>query len=413
MNQKKTINFRKIKDTFFVTKVLGYGALFGIIASMLGLTLNVSDMFMIDLINVQGQPIDIKKLCDERKAVWENRGLDTAVKQLENLLKERCKRYEQLKKLKARIDGLEAIYYDPNHPDFHKVNFNEIKILKEKYSSLQRNKDVLKSIGFAGVLFAVVLSVGWAMAILFGIYLMIKHASFVDKKKYRKTIQQHKTRATSVFLISAAMVFGFFIIRVILTNFFITETYIGCSSLCISELGWLSWIIVYLGGSAVSAYAFTVAFILSGKDFEPEIVLQAPDLKCGVGKYILFLKTWFILGCLFVLFPVLFWLYNILTRDQWGNNKIYMLDLIGFVILVVIIVYRLLRRAFSMKYKYYEKLESLEVTHQQFIKQNVPPDPTTDFLGVRWWSLPASLGAILTAIWILIKYLKLDALFFG
>lgn len=396
---------KPIYNTLFIVKPLRFWPILGIILGIVGF-LGIEISSRVTLCNFK----TIDKFCETKIDSLKKRGNDIQRQQLENLKRKKSKRSQKLNQMRKRLEGLKEIYSNKEHQAFYQINDSIIKDLNDKINQMKQKEEVLKSITLGSTFGLFILTMGWTFIIFYVTYLIIRHAQKISiigihiKYNYLK----------KVYWLPVLLLSTIYLSRDVYTSFFlIAPNSYSWVSFCISKVNWFFMKLLYIGGILIAAYTFTVGYILSSKELEPPIDLDAHDTKCGVGEYVLFLQTWSIIGLTVVLFPVLFWV-NKLSKDYDEDlDKIYLIDLIGFAILVMIIVSRFIIRAISLKLKYYEKIKNLRLTYREIVEKSLPPDPTIGFLGEHWWSLPASIIAIAAALWFLIKYLSLEELLLG
>ena len=84
-------------------------------------------------------------------------------------------------------------------------------------------------------------------------------------------------------------------------------------------------------------------------------------------------------------------------------QQVYLLIGSGSLAVSLVCIARLIRNAVQMRLCYQEMT----------FEGEAPPDPTANFLGEHWWSLPASLTASLAAIWAVMEWAKVSTLLTG
>ena len=188
----------------------------------------------------------------------------------------------------------------------------------------------------------------------------------------------------------------------------IQKTWFGWNSFCINPQAF--WMIkVTDGGVALSlAPAFALLVILTDKARAPVVAMQHVDGRCGIGAYVDFLQRWSFLGLALVVVPSVFWLtVSMATPDA---ELAYAIPAAVPTACVLLVILRGVLRARELRRAYLIERSNLGSTWSAIQAQAPPSDPTADFLGPRWWAMPAAIPAVLGTAWAAIKLLGLGAL---
>ncbi len=348
---------------------------------------------------------------------WNRLEWPTQANKLKRFKQKYIEKKGQLEELQERLDSIRKIFKDSKHQSFLDVNYETIKTLEREITQLKDSMKTLESGDFDSMPGTVLLTLGWTFAILLAAYLVSLHGKKIRLFKEPEN-PLHNEKTGRVYSMTVSILAGVYILRVLYVNFANVDlNSTSWTLLCFSEYGFVSMQAIYLGGVLIASYVYTLAYFLSHSNLEPEVNLYAAGTKCGVGDYILFLQTWAMTGIIFVAFPCVFWVNKLVTKYRENFDQVYLLDLAGFLVLISIVVSRFIIRAVSIKLKYQKQLQKEQFKKKQegkALEENeFPPDPTIGFLGEKWWSLPASLVTVLSAIWLLIKLLGLGDIFLG
>jgi hypothetical protein len=221
------------------------------------------------------------------------------------------------------------------------------------------------------------------------------------------TNKDEKRDITKTYWISVSLVFLIYLIRTIYTSILIPDKIVFSStSFCISPIGWASKNISYFGGLMICLYPFSLLMFFSSSRFEKIIPLKNPHFNYGVGEYILFLHTWTIITCIGTFFLSIISL-TIMSKNVTGVlTAPYLVELIVTLLLGLIIIKRLIHRAVSIRIQYNRFVSTK--SWKNICQMDFPPDPTNDFLGEKWFVLPASLTGILVGLWVFVKLSAID-----
>ena len=207
----------------------------------------------------------------------------------------------------------------------------------------------------------------------------------------------------------------------IYTTFFISvKPWFGLSSYIISPVSWLfnQITIFFLFLSFAILYSLIIA--LTHKDYTNNIKinLDKSNTIYKAKNYTTFLQTCLFVISILVFFPGII-LIKVLDKMTKGLfTDFFLFNFLGVIILGIYIMYRILKRANSIKEKYKKEVKKKtdniiekykkQVKKKKELLEELPPDPTGHFLGKHWWALPASLTGILTVVLIMIELLGID-----
>ncbi len=64
-------------------------------------------------------------------------------------------------------------------------------------------------------------------------------------------------------------------------------------------------------------YALTIFYLLTDEKYVPEIDLNNPDGRCGVGTYVSLFQKWTFIGLVAAIIPIVLWLREITVSPAW------------------------------------------------------------------------------------------------
>jgi len=187
------------------------------------------------------------------------------------------------------------------------------------------------------------------------------------------------------------------------------KIWFGWQSFCLCTPAWIASQFMALGAYVVISYPACLIWCLSRNSYRPnKLERDFSDGAWGVGGYVLFAQTWSLSMFILLLVPILLW---IRSNSQYVS-LIYLLPTVGLLFGAAIVAARLLRNVIQLRLMYQNELQSLgSWTKIQAI--NPPPDPTSSFLGDRWWNLPAVILATIASFWAVIEWSGIGKLLEG
>jgi hypothetical protein len=178
------------------------------------------------------------------------------------------------------------------------------------------------------------------------------------------------------------------------------KTWFGWQSFCLCTPAWIASQIMALGAYIVISCPACILWCLSRRAYRPnKLERDDKDGAWGVGGYVLFAQTWSLLMFIVLLVPTLLW---IRSNSQYVTF-IYLLPTLGLLTGAGMVAARLLRNVIQLRLLYQDELQSLG-TWTKIQASNPPPDPTSSFLGDRWWNLPAVILATMASFWAVIEW---------
>lgn len=181
------------------------------------------------------------------------------------------------------------------------------------------------------------------------------------------------------------------------------KLWIGADSWVISRPLWFCNIGSMIGVVIVFAAPMTLLWQLGHAAFRPgRLELDNPDGTCGVGAYVSFLHTWTILTFAFAIGPAILWIRFL--RVDVSSHPGYLAPVGAALVLTGLLVGRLVNNAIRLRAEYHEAIAYSARTWDPDEAKKQPPDPTISFIGENWWKLPATLGAIVLALWQILEW---------
>lgn len=186
------------------------------------------------------------------------------------------------------------------------------------------------------------------------------------------------------------------------------KTWFGYDSFCVTPAAFVVKCIAFVASGFVSATPFTMLWCLSRRDYIPHPDMLARDGKFGAERYVEFLQTWTLW---LILAPsalgIFFFRYVIVKEDLF--SPVRLIYGLGVGIIILLIIVRLIRNAVILRFLCREIL----VNQKHGATDQVPIDPTIDFLGKDWWKLPATISVSLASIWVLLELMGLSKILVG
>lgn len=178
------------------------------------------------------------------------------------------------------------------------------------------------------------------------------------------------------------------------------KTWFGWQSFCLCTPAWIASQFMALGAYIVISCPACILWCLSRSSYRPnKLERDDKDGAWGAGDYVLFAQTWALLMFILLLVPTLLYLRS----NSEYVTPIYLLPSLGLLSGAAIIAARLLWNTIQLRMLYQHELESLG-SWTKIQAANPPPDPTSSFLGDRWWNLPAVILATIASFWAVIEW---------
>lgn len=316
------------------------------------------------------------------------------------------------KKYTERIDQLKKLF--PNPSQFgRKIEWSEIEELEGELKNIvnrRKNFESLNTVrsGIPGP------GIGKTIFLSFGniIFLSSAHILLYTSDRVIFKGNSRKLDIAKVYFLALLFICLAGILRDIYTSILTTEKpWVGWGSFCISTEIWIVKNISFIGFEIVGIYPFALAYILTSKTFQPKVNLLSKSINCGLGHYILFIQSIAIATCIVLFLPIIIALKGVIKGSYGVFPPIYLLDYVAISSFGLLIVVRTVMAAVRTRLSYWSEIDKLEKTWAELKELDLPPDPTREFLGQNWWTLPASLTAIGFALWALVTFLQLDSFF--
>ena len=107
-------------------------------------------------------------------------------------------------------------------------------------------------------------------------------------------------------------------------------------------------------------------------------------------------QKWTLIGLFAAITPIVFWLRAI-TKSHADFEVAYLLSPLSSLAIVSFIVIRGIRRIYQLRIRYRESCtERMKGKWSAEALHEFPPDPTLEFLGDKWWKLPAAVTAVVS-----------------
>jgi len=281
----------------------------------------------------------------------------------------------------------------------------ELNREKEAKEHIERSKAGLEVVGpfLRGALIVnLIIAFGAALAFFVAWY------SLKDAKRCFKDEIKIEKAWLCPYLILAGFLILWTLIEQTWTSILDTDKmWFGWDSFCVNPG---AYVLMRLSMSA-DQFAFTcplaLFFLLSGKRYVPKIKLLDPGGRCGVGEYISFLQKWTFLGLIAGIVPIVIWLHEI-TRSHARFEAAYLITPVSSLAVIAFLIFRAVKNAYLLRSDYERvRAKVMGKSWSGEKAKNLPPDPTLEFLGDRFWKLPGVVVVVITA-----AYVALDALDF-
>jgi hypothetical protein len=179
---------------------------------------------------------------------------------------------------------------------------------------------------------------------------------------------------------------------------------IGSDSWVVCPWTWGSTLVSMIGVVAIFSVPATLLWLLGARDFVPtQVQPLASDGQCGVGDYVSFLHIWTILACALGLVPTVLWIRH-MSAPGTSFVFAYLIPVIAGQLLIATLAARLVYNATVLRRRYRDAIQRIASTWAEIEAVKPAPDPTIPFIGENWWKLPATLGALLLAIWQVLEW---------
>jgi hypothetical protein len=373
------------------------------VAMILGLVINMTAVVVSEFIPANGSEAHVGEhsyLAERRAKQKEDRRnkIDILVKEINQSEKRRA--------------ILNEIFSDPSKPGFSRANLAAIHQIDNEIEKMNKQKDTLalydgdRKTDYGSLALMVFASLLINLAFLYTVHIILRDAGKTILVKDKKI---EKTGTIFIYIFIVFLIVHLF--RDFLTSIHPTEkTWYGWGSYYISFATWLINHVAFMGGLLVGTYAFSIGYCLTGKHYQPKFDIRSPGISFGIGKYIWFLHKWTIIASIVTFIPIVILLRVFIHISSGGMTDIYLFEFAGIVILGLTIIWRITRRALSIKEIYLTQLDNIKKSWKKIEEMKIAPDPTINFLGERWWSLPAAMTGTFAIFWALFKFTGLDAL---
>ncbi|MCP4134842.1 MAG: hypothetical protein GY754_27960 [bacterium] len=320
---------------------------------------------------------------------------------------------KQMKQDEKRHKALKEMYVSPEQPGFVSVTREQIEQLKARIDRQAEKTEELAKLDMKAVsvkreeaIAQVLLSIVLLIFFLIPAQILLKHAEkvFLPPKEKIKNIG----KVYAIIVISLILIHLF---REIDTSVLApAKEWYGTRSFHISPIIWISTRLSIIGAMLAAGYIAALIFCLSGKKYGQMPDIEKPGTSCGTGVYTRFLQEWSLGTSIITFIPAII-IIKVLTQLSRGTlPQIYLLEFIPIIVLGMIIILRLIKRAVDIRFSYQEQVDKINKSWNEIDEMKLPPDPTAGFLGEHWWSLPASLSGLFALIWAFIKLTGLETL---
>jgi hypothetical protein len=179
---------------------------------------------------------------------------------------------------------------------------------------------------------------------------------------------------------------------------------IGSDSWVVCSWTWGSTLLSMIGIVAIFSVPATLLWLLGARDFVPaQVQPLASDGQGGVGDYVSFLHIWTILAFALGLAPTVLWIRH-MSAPGASFVFAYLIPVIAGQLLIATLAARLVYNATVLRGRYRDAIQRIAPTWAEIEAVKPAPDPTIPFIGENWWKLPATLGALLLAIWQVLEW---------
>lgn len=244
------------------------------------------------------------------------------------------------------------------------------------------------------------------LLVAFGIVFLIARRILKDATKtFHRTLDLKRVWIKPYLLIAGVLIFCTLVEQVWVSVLDPQKSWFGWCSFCVSPWGFVLIRLTYAMDQFAITYVFTVIYLLTDEQYVPPIELDNPDGRCGVGKYVYLFQKWTFIGLVVAIIPIVWWLREITVSPAWFE-KAYLITPVSSLGVIAYLVSRVIRRAYLLRRKYQEACTNKMGSSWSAQKaKNLPPDPTREFLGDKWWKLPAVVTAVITAALAALKVL--------
>ena len=312
----------------------------------------------------------------------------------------------ELKAIKTRISTFKEALGNPNDKAFIPSRIElEHAIEREQLLKAELNKLEVSPV-YPGIIWVVALLLTGSLVSFF----VAKYVLFDAQKSFQNEIS-FKNRWKKPYFSIAGFLIGFTLIEQILASVMIVEkSWFSWDSFCISVPAFILMRLSYAANQFAIAYALTIIYLISDTYYVPKVRLFSPDGKCGVAKYVSFVQRWTIIGMTAAFIPMIFWLRHLL-ESQMEFKYIYLLTILSSLAVVFFLVLRGIRCGYELRNKYEKAKESeMGLSWSSELETKIPEDPTHEFIGDKWWKLPAAVSVVIGSAWLLIRYLGIERL---
>ncbi|HEX7940298.1 MAG TPA: hypothetical protein VF488_00755 [Gemmatimonadaceae bacterium] len=325
------------------------------------------------------------------------RTLDTVSELLPAWHAERIRLTDDCARSRLRQCQLQQLLDDPTRQGFTEAR-RALDEERVKYAALRGREERL-AVGGYGLIARLLLGLSDVVLTWLSVRLLLRTGRRILDDHTPEVIARRATRqwafiALGVSIIVATMVPGTWTDH---------KVSIGLDSFVVSPYAWGLTLVSMVGVVVMFSIPVTLLWLLGSPDFAPQhIDPRARDGECGVGHYITFLHTWTILAFAFGIVPAILWIRYMSAGAQFTVG--YLVPVAGGLAIVSALTGRLIYNAALIRKRYRAAIEDMGKTWGEVLDGKPAPDPTIAFIGENWWKLPATVGALLLAIWQVLEW---------
>jgi hypothetical protein len=227
--------------------------------------------------------------------------------------------------------------------------------------------------------------------------LFLRHAAKVIPRRRRRVALRSPRWRRFLTLVTLPS-WGYFVLRNVITSIFLDDkASFGLTSFCVSHVGFVLSMLAGLPFLVALSAPVATALCLSNPSIRPAVRIAEPTRVRAIARYVLFLQTWTILALAVTTAIAVPSIHFALATTSPTESRIEtILDVttgIGGLLAVIVLMGRFVQTAATVRLAHQEQVA------RWTIKARPPKDPTIDFLGERWWSLPSVLVGMIGVVW--------------
>ncbi len=227
--------------------------------------------------------------------------------------------------------------------------------------------------------------------------LFLHHAAKVVPRRRRRVALRPERWRRFLALVTLPS-WGYFVLRNVITSVGLGDkASFGPTSFCISHVGFVLSMLAGLPFLVALNAPVATALCLSNASIRPAVRITEPTRVRAIARYVLFLQTWTVLTLAVTTAIAVPSIHYALATTSPNESRIEtILDVttgFGGLFAVVVLIGRFVRNAAAVRLAYQEQVARWTA------KSRPPKDPTIDFLGERWWSLPSVLVGMIGVVW--------------